>query len=604
MSAAALDVVGCEAAQSEAMPKPGKPHGSWLGRQRSFHVRDLPVSRIATGHIGRWLAVAMNHGPAGPLSRPMLRTLVLATMVSLAPTIEAQDHGQPSSALLLLVLDPSGHPVAGAEARLQCDEESVLPALRGITIGDETSLLAKSNERGILRFPFADVPRAGSVLVTTKNELGAFVHRLLPGPGQRVQLQPMAELTTATGTEEFVLWAASTADGRRVTLPPQHGTHVRMPGGSYEVWARSEDGWTWQRLDLASGRRTLLQFQGPAQRLQRAEQAIVHPSGWPEIELLGPGRDECVLLGSAIAAPLVARVPSTGRAVADRVVPGPASNAPVSWPPPDPTLATVRLHLDPPPRGDGPTQVLSLRRTEGNGWRLLGACTTAADGTCSLPRPAAGDDWIVVMAPRHPTTALPWSDVKADGLITLQRGLPLLVTATQANGEPAVDLLLEYVPAGAEVATVEARSDGRGRARLPLLVAPGELRVSDERFQNQGVTLDTIPGDPMPLVVNVGATLRGKVVETDGKALAGVLVTLRDPRNLLRPAARATMTATDGTFVFAGLSETLDLVLFATTQRDDRTWSGRLPHVRAGGEPVEVVLRSEDPELGPPLTGR
>ncbi|MEO6593481.1 MAG: carboxypeptidase-like regulatory domain-containing protein, partial [Planctomycetota bacterium] len=409
----------------------------------------------------------------------------------------------------------------------------------------------------------------------------------------------LAEVTTATGTEPFQLWAAATANGRRITLPMQQGTRVRLPAGSYEVWTNSQDGWTWQRLELASGARTLLQFQGPAQRVRRRDQAHVHPDRWCGIDLFLGDRDECVLLGAALATPLVAHVPRTG-CVAIGVVPGPPSREPVLWPPVMEAPSLARLHVD--AEGDAAAGALmySLRRTDSDGWRLLGSGQAGQDGSFVLPRPESGDDWLLVVSAKHPPRALPWTQVRDEHRITLQRGLPLVVNATTRSGEPAVDLRLEYVPDGAEVATLATHTDGRGSAHLPLLVAPGELRVSDERFLNQEIAVEAVPHDGVRLVVEAGERLRGRALLPDGSVAAGVLVTVRDPRGLLRPASRATTTAADGSFTFSGLPEAMDLVLFATTRRDAHTWSGRMASVRAGGEGVELTLRDEDPQLGPP----
>jgi hypothetical protein len=75
------------------------------------------------------------------------------------------------------------------------------------------------------------------------------------------------------------------------------------------------------------------------------------------------------------------------------------------------------------------------------------------------------------------------------------------------------------------------------------------------------------------------------------------VVTLRDPRGLLQPSTRAAVTAADGSFVFTGLPAETEFVLFATTTRGGHTWSGRASAVRAGGEPVVLRVRDEDPEL-------
>jgi len=375
-----------------------------------------------------------------------------------------------------------------------------------------------------------------------------------------------------------------------------HGPRVRLPAGSYEVWAKSPVGWLWQRFDLVSGQSHSLRFEGPAQRVRAAENATVHPSGWPGIELLGPDTPECVLIGGAIAAPLVARVPATGRIVAEAVLPGPTSPEPIGWPPPDLATASMRVPLANAPAG---TSVFSLRATEGESWRLLATKTVGADGACELPRPTGGDDWVLALANDHAPAALPWSEIAAGKKIEMVRGVPLVVSCTNANGEPAIDVVVDYVPGSGDVARTVARSDGRGRARFAALQAPGVLRISDARFGNQEIALATIPLDGVAMVLATGEPLAGRVVASDGKPLEGTVVTLRDPSGRLRPAARAVTSGPDGAFAFAGLTADRDFVLFATTTHDGRTWSGRLSRARVGGEAVEITVRSEDPELGP-----
>ena len=125
----------------------------------------------------------------------MLRPFVLAGLAAFAA---AQTAPQRPPALALLLNDPSGQLVAGAQGQMQCDPECELPALRGLWSTSPAPLTGTSDARGILRFAAGDAPRAGTVLVTTVQGLGAVVPRLLPGDVPRIVLQPMAEITTAT----------------------------------------------------------------------------------------------------------------------------------------------------------------------------------------------------------------------------------------------------------------------------------------------------------------------------------------------------------------------------------------------------------------------
>ncbi|HEU4420224.1 MAG TPA: hypothetical protein VFT55_14910, partial [Planctomycetota bacterium] len=212
------------------------------------------------------------------------------------------------------------------------------------------------------------------------------------------------------------------------------------------------------------------------------------------------------------------------------------------------------------------------------------------------PAPPEGDTWLLLVVDGHAPRAWPQTrPVKLE----LQRGVPLSVTARDSRGDPVVDLQVEYVPEGQEPAAVAAHSDGRGRAELGRALAPGSLRISDARFANQDMTLDAIPTEGVRVTVTEGSRVTGTASWPDGTAAASVLVTLRDPRGLLRPDSRTTLTGPDGTFAFRGLNEGGVFVLFATTLRDGRTWSGRLGRVRADADAVVLQLKDEDPSLVP-----
>lgn len=541
--------------------------------------------------------------------RLFLPALFAATAAFSPQELPAQEP-RASTGIVLLLRDPSGQPVEGAQGLLLLDPARQLPALAGIApdaLQDPSSAAeppaaavpptARSDARGVLRLSAEGRVRAGAVLITTAAGLGAIVPRALPGDAQRVTLTPLGEVATATGSEQFELHTALTdLDGHRIVLPTQTGTAVRLPAGSYEAWARSDDGWTWQRLEIASGQRTTLQFAAPAQVLTRAPRTRVRPAGWPTIELLGEGNERCVLLGAALAAPLLGERHGDGGVVIGQV-PGPPRRQPIVWPPTDaaPAHATVRLAE---PTADA--RLFLLRRRDVGDWLPLAAAAADADGRFLLPAVSGGDDWLLAVAPGRAAFAMPWSGHNPPTTaLALPRGLPLHVLCRTQTGELAVDVRLSFEPALGEVAATAARTDSRGRADFGLVAAPGRVLVSDARFANQQIDLRLVPQQGLHIELDAGAIVRGRALLDEQTAAAGALVTLRDPSGRLRPAQRAVLAAEDGTFAFAGLDETDRYVLFVTMLRDGRTWSARLADVATGGDGFELTLRDEDPRLTP-----
>ncbi|MBM4063105.1 MAG: carboxypeptidase regulatory-like domain-containing protein [Planctomycetes bacterium] len=525
---------------------------------------------------------------------------------------------RPPVGLVMLVVGPGRQLVAGARGTFFCEPTHRLPALGDLDSRTAAALpvpsaqwfVGTSSERGVLRAARpGDDPsgRAGAGLVTTDQGLGALVGRLLPGPAQRVELQPMAAVTTATGSETFTLHArAWLPSGEAVRLPASSGTEVRLPGGTYEVWAQSADGWTWQRLELASGQRTELRFDGPAQRLRRSGGARVHPAGFPEVDLFGD-HGEATLRGGALGAPLAGML--AGTVLPPQVVPGPPRLEAILWPPATEPAPRLRLGAPSPVEQARDTALVTLARGPQGRWSVLHVSPLHRDAAGAWYETAAspqGDSWLLLLASERAPLALPWSERARFGEHArdcAQRIAPLVVRARDESGLPAVDLAVDYVPANMEPATVLGHTDAGGTARLGPVVGPGTLRTSDPRFANQDLHLETIPAEGVTLTVASGSELSGRVTWPDGSAAAGVPVTLRDPRGRLRPEQRTVVCAADGTFHFTGLRDDLDYVLFASTPREGRTWTARLARALPG-EPVELTVRDEDPVLGPARDGR
>ena len=524
----------------------------------------------------------------------------------LATVAPAQDR----SSTVLRLHDPAGAPVADATATLFLGPRLDLPALRGAVWPGPPldpayapgTVTATSRADGEVRLGDPAAPRPGAVLVQTDQGLGAFVPEARPRQAQRVVLQPQGAVAlSAERSEAFVLHAAWREPGRpavRLGTTWQRAAVAKpewwLPAGDYELWLDTTDGWEWRRLTIGSGQRTVLVPSQAQRRVQLAAPLRVAPDGWSDLELLSPQRPAAVLRGAARQATLLTHDLRTG-AIDLRQLPDDATREPLPWHAAGSRpLRTVPLRLDGAPVA---AQAFLLRRLPQGEWRPLAATQTDGDGNLHLPDGSGGDDWLLVLAAGAAPHAEPWPPEQGVEL-ALPRGVPLQVRCRDQRGEPIADLAVEYVGERADAAAVAAASDGRGRLDLGRQVAPGTLRIVDQRFANQTHQLRLIPTLGLDLVVDPGATVQGTVRMADGGSAAGVLVTLRDPRGQLRPGERAERTRADGTFAFAGLEPTADYVLFATAMRDGRTWSAKLPRVPADGTAVELVLADEDPQLG------
>lgn len=531
----------------------------------------------------------------------MFRPGACALLAAAAAAAQAQD------AFVVLLRDPAGRPVVGATATVSIRPAGEIAALRdqvhagapfAAAVPLPTIAIAASDARGELRFPAGDGVSA-SGWVATADGLGALLVDLHPGRARRVAMAPMAAVTTATGTELLRVHArATTADGRAVTFAPPPGAVVALPAGDHELWVHGADGWLWCRKALASGERFVVAFGGRALRMQTAFPDALHPAGRPDVALCAPETGEALLRGDAIAAPMVA---FDGRAFHGPSILPASTASVVSWPAPAAPGAQEVAVLAAPPIS--PAALFSLRQRGNGSWEVLGASVGRADHQHTAfalpPQPPSGDVWLLLVAAGHAPQALPWQPDGRVGPFTTARGTPLVVRVRDQRGDPLDDVVVDYMPTGMPPALVAGRSDGRGIARLGRALAPGTLRVSDPRFANDEVELAAIPGEGITIAVLPGAALRGTAMWSDGSPARSVLVTLRDAAGRLRPAQRTVVSGEDGGFEFAGLPLRRPFLLFATAQRDGRTWSGKLARLQAGGEPVALVLRDEDPDLLP-----
>ena len=508
----------------------------------------------------------------------------------------AQAPPQAPSIIYAMLEDPAGNPVADATGWLLLEPRRRLAALPSpLPIGPgqttETWTESTSDKRGLLRFAGGASPLgAGSGLVTTPAGLGAILPRLFARRLQQVTLEPMAEISTPNGSEPFTLYArARLADGHRVIMPRRHGARVRLPAGDYEVWAQSADGWIWRRLQLRSGARTKLRFAGAAQRLQLARGAYLHPAGWTSVDLRADSDGVDVLLrGRALDAALVTW---TDRAVTPALrLPKKRSPAALPWPP------TTGSSTSTYAAGIADATWFGLTRLASGSFQLVTRAVADETGAVALPAPPGGDSWLLAVGDFAPV-ALPWNASRDLTPVTAARGVNFRIRARNRHRRPAVDLVCRYVPDGMPAAAVVARTDATGAADFGACRGPGALYIEDPRFANQALRLQTVPSRELPVAVSQGEQCSGVVAFADGATAGTIVLTLRDPSGTLQPAARTLALQAGEDFVFAGLPPTGDFVLFATSLRQQRTWSARAI-ARPGQAGITLTLADEDPDLG------
>ena len=536
---------------------------------------------------------------------PLGCALLLATTHLLGQR-QAADPRQP--AIIALIRDPSGAKVEAAKGWLLTEPAWRLAALASdlpqLATGTPKSqqVAATSDTRGVLRFPIplGSMAAAGSGMVTTDAGLGALLPRLHSKRTPLITLEPMALVTTATGSESFVLIARATlADGSKITLPPQQGNRIRLPAGDYEAWACGRDGLIWQRIQLQPGQRAELQFAGAVQRMQIAKDAYVHPAGLPSLslrqfagEVFGGEANEVALRGAALAAPWITW--NNGIVTPARVVPGPPTQQARRWPPKTDLRKqsqTYRLATTAPTE----TVLLGLLRKSDRSFGVV-AYANNDEGQLRMPAAPSGDAWLLLLAPGRAPHAQPWSITAKGHEFRSPTGQLLSVTARDRRELPIADLVVSYSPDQQDAAALIARTDATGVARFGHVAGPGTLQISDERYANQDVELQRVPSQPLPLVIDDGETLNATVRFADGADGDAIVITLRDPSDELRPRERSLTTPVGAVFSFYGLPSEHNLLLIATAQREGKTWSARRV-VNALDEDLVITLRNEDPVL-------
>lgn len=508
-----------------------------------------------------------------PRRRPIAPAAALAAILAAAPAQE----------IVLYATDPAGNPAVTARMELLPDAAPDVPALRAVRPLEPT-IAAAADARGLLR---ASLARPALALVTTPQGLGAVVARAWPRRATRVQLAPMAALELGPETEVHAALLDAGGDERRrlPALRTDADGRVLLPPGRYELWWRRGAEVGWATCTARSGARAML---GTPQQLPGAralpllpDGAVLRPLGAFDLAL--PLRDGAPLGLSPTAA--------LGDFLVD-----------------DPTSGSLRLAA----ASAAESRVLALRAEAGPGARAFVLQGTAAgswrvfsgaglrDGRADLPVPSGdGNHWLLVTEPDRPTRALPLRDVPTDGPLASQPGRRFECAVRGPDGEPCASVAIAFEAADPGPAVAVAYTDELGRATLGPVAGAGLVRVDDARWLPASIAVRAEDAADIAFALELGAELHGRAVFADGRAAIGAAVSVRAPDGSMRPPERSAAAEDDGAFAFAGLDPRARLVLFATVTRDGHTWSGRAT-VRAGAGTVDLVLRDEDPQLGPP----
>ena len=524
-----------------------------------------------------------------------VRTAALAAVFMAGLTGQQQ-------AIAGLVRGPDGAPVAAAEVRFLPDPEPAVPALAPYLPPVEPSVVT-SGARGSFRCP-ARVP--GMLLVTTAGGLGALVRRCWPSRGVRVELQPLAEVVVGSGSEPFRLWTASRmADGTTRHLPPFEGHRARLPAGSYEVWFEVAEGFGWCRLDLRSGHRTQLRWSSEARYLRASPGASVHPTGFPQVPLLGE-RQTVTLLGAACRGSFAASWTDRPQIGVDRSLPEPTgsensgqrADAPLIWPPASTAssgaLVVQATGTEP---GDLPRAWLLAPRDRGGFW-VIGRGRADDQGRVQLPQ-QSGDDrhWLLLTARDRAPVAAEVSSPIWQSPVKFTSGRRIRCTVTGHDRAPATLVAMAFqAPNGPVLA--RTRTDERGTAELGPVAGPGRITAEHLHFVS---TARELAADQRNIEIQLraGAAIEGIITDQRGQPSPGVTVTLRDPGGALRPAERTLLSDDEGRFRFAGLPPGQVVMLSAQRVRGGQTWSVQA-RAEAGERDVRMQLRHEDPRIRPP----
>jgi hypothetical protein len=477
-----------------------------------------------------------------------------------------------------LLRDPSGDSVVGAEVQFLPEPVPAVLALTG-AVKPIPAVATTSDERGVFRIAATGT---GTVFTRTARGLGAIALHCQSGRAVRLVLEPMGELSVG-GSEVIQAWpAAIDAEGRRHHMPMQRGSEIRLPSGIYEIWCDLGEAFTWQRVTLRSGQRTLLQRPTEAITLTVSGTNQITPLAFPHAVLATEERPKLRLLGDARWATLMLDQKQRPLLLPFRGTELPAM----------PSVAetmSVRVAT-----GTEGACAWLLDRVEHAEPRVLACAPADREGRCHLPKWADhAEAWLLVTAPGRAPHAERYRTDRAPSELALPPGRTVQCQVTRHDGLPAVGVAVDFVPHEASPATLRARTDDRGVAIFVHLDGQGELRIDDPSAGTSRRELTNEVAVAMNL--DEGAVVEGQVVDESGAGVAFVTIQLRDP-TAKNPRERAATSDQDGRFRFAGLTESQAVVLFAQQVRRGITWSGRT-ELAAPKRSVFVVLSNEDPKL-------
>jgi hypothetical protein len=546
---------------------------------------------LSAANCGRAALLRLTPARLYASSLPMKKHSCIALLLASAALAQRQVSVQG------ILRDPKGAAVTDAVILLQPCEASFLPALAGYVL-PAPPIESHSNARGEFLIPSA-LP--GLLLARTANGLGAIEPMVMPSRAVRMQLMPMAELNCG-GKEPFTLWPAWLAfDGTRHHLPAQSGTDVRLPAGTYEIWCELAEGFRWQRITLSSGQQSVLPPATDRLRLTQSEPSIVRAFGFPQVTLLDLSRTSSTLLGDAQNAELTAEWPRLLLSVPIRAASARDKAATLQLPgPPPATDQLFSIQLSGLPESTSARAFLIAQSSSGTR-RVLACSTSNAQQRILVPRtPLAGDLWLIVTAAGFAPLAVAHSTIANDTVLTLKTGRTLSCRVLTNDAQPAVGVMVDFIPGDASPATIRSPTNDLGITSLGPIAATGMLSVTDAQYgtAKQALALS----DSVTLKLDLLAIVRGRILDPQGKPIALATVILRDPTGKLVPAERATTSDTDGTFSFCGLPEDALLVLFAQQIREGKTWSGRADVPRDGSF-INLTLKNEDPQLRPVPNG-